>query len=100
MNVVDELIRVARKLMFDAEHLFILDESDDRLINAITLKMNEVVDNLADRNKVEYRLGTRVNGRALELSIGVDDHPNKDKMLHAVERAAKIVGREFKVRVI
>ena len=100
MNVVNELIRVARKLMFDEEHLFLMRESDDRLINAITRKMNEVVDNLAHRNKVEYRLGTRVNGRALELSIGVDDHPNKDQMLKAVEKAAKIVGREFEVRVI
>ena len=100
MNMVAELILIAKRLMFDAEHLFIVPDGDDRLINEITKFTGEVVDNLADKNRVEYRLGTRVNGRALELSIGVDEHKNKDKMLREVEKAVKMVGQKYEVRVI
>jgi len=99
-RVARELIRIARKLMFDKEVLFVPDHLDDELINSIVLESGEVIDNLANKNHVEYRLGTRVKGRVLELSIGVDDHPNKAKMLRAFEVATRMIGKEYGVRVV
>jgi len=74
-------------------------DSDDKMFNRLIHDLSEVADKLARKHRVEFRIGTRFTGRAMEWSIGVDGE-GEETMLKDIARATSSLGREYDVRVL
>ena len=103
MDVVRELLRVARMMATDLEIIF-LAESDHprhlRDLNDIYRDMNRMMADIAEAYGVEFELSTQDKGRAMSLSIAVGDHSRKRQLLDAILKGAMEIGEGHDVEVV
>ena len=99
--IATKLVRMARKLVFDEDILFVRDEeTSDHVLNQIYHDVQSFLDRVRRNEGVETYTGRRDNGSAMEISIGIDDHEEKKAILRDTIKHAEKLGRRFKVKVV
>lgn len=99
--IARELVRMAKKIVFDEDIVFVRNEdTDDRVLNQIWSDVGIYLDRIRRNEGIETYSARTDNASAMEISIGLDSHENKKAILKAVVDHAKKLGKRAKVRVI
>jgi hypothetical protein len=100
LKVARELLLVARMMSADLEILFVAEDDSMyalRGLNEAFRDMSEAVAKITESD--EYQIGSRDEGRSIEMFIAVPDSKQKRHQLSDIKSAARKIGRKYKLRV-
>jgi hypothetical protein len=99
--IASDLVKMAKRLVFDEEIVFVRDaDTEDRIMNEIWRDIGIYLDRVRKNEDVKTSTARTDNGSAMEISIAVEQHEEKEAILKAVIKHAERIGRRHKVKVI
>ena len=100
-RIANDLVRMAKKLVFDEDIVFVRDaETDDRVLNEIWRDLGTYLDRIRGNEDIKTYMARTDNGSAMEISIGIETHEQKKAILKDMVARAEKLGRRNGVKVI